>query len=348
MNIRNWNWEVSTIDEIRELIQSIDIPIFVIEGKLSPYQILTQIFTDNELFAKLVAERYGVLKYELLGNISRIGSKPLSLIYLTNALKEANSRIRTLDHRLGSSYERTDVLFCPRTNTGLIRGPEKFGFVKSLILCLLSYSLTKYSLFGAHCSVLKLEAGGIAFIGRHGAGKSTLNLITSICKNDSKLVTDDWGFWSKEERIGLCYVNCICADPNLFVEANTIELLINSIPIAIRRNVMRKVKQLKKISRVDKVIERIDVHIKEYFSDDSIASSSLIKYLFCLSNDSETINNNISQKSFVDFVIDTSYHIPFHSNSSRSNLLRYKNQIDLYDEITIIEDFLSNERLFWD
>lgn len=349
MNIRNWSWELHTVSDIRGLVESITSPLFVIDCTVSQYHDSTQFITDNELFARVFAKRYGVNHYHLLKAISEVGTSSINLIYLTNSLSESNSLIRTPNQQLMNTYERTDVAYCPRTNTALIRGPEKFGFVKSLILGLLSFWTAQNSIYGAHCGLVNVKSGGIAFIGRHGSGKSTLSLITTLCSKKAQFVTDDWALWHIDDSQG-CRISCECADSSLFVDADTVEAVIKSIPKYHAPDIGDGlIKKLHEITKTEKTIERIDISLSTYLPSEMLGSTSYINHLFLLTRTSDIGNNPImsSEDAFIDFIIDTSYYIPFHSYSSRHNLSRNVERGNISEELEMVESRLLSERLFW-
>lgn len=336
--MRYWNWMCQSDEDIERYVSLLKNDLHKVYVSFPPFGYCANLTTDDKPIADSFAYRYCDLVISEKQYLLSPPQKKMNLIYFTRSRSVTCKAFNTPNGKLSSSKKRTDIIFSPISTTALMHGPQKIGFIKSLFLGLASFRSVDNNFFGMHSGVVKIDGNnGIAFVGPHGAGKTTYTTLFSIELLNAKLVTDDWGMFSLDKKNLL---DCLGAEKHIQVEYEQFQKVLRQSKVS--GSVLNK--KLKKAQESNQALQRFDLKSQDFLDSEKLADRTIINKIFCLSSNKGAAKlKNMPKEFFVKFAMKSSYHIPFHSNYE--NILRIKTTNPLQK---LIQINLQKEIKFWD
>lgn len=350
---RIWNWVPHSSDAIHAYLKALDPSLQEFEVMYSPSGIVIAVLTDHDGIACGFDSHFGISSACFSVSRQKSLNADMMLIYLANSPPVLCPFLMVPEHRLASNYNETDVVFDPLTYTALMHGPAKFGFVKSLVLGLVSYYLSAESVYGIHSGFVVRGSQGILFAGPHGAGKSSFALIFALTEPDATMLSDDWALCQRKR--GETYGTPL--EINAYLDPAVAERVLNAVPKSeVVNNGLQALLEdfVKNASRPQaehslRLDRRMDLRVaKKDNAHSSFKIENLVAIGVGLPDEKESL---ASIKAFVDLLIYSSYHIPFHSSASEASLRalgsRDQQDKDTRQGFDLVHSRLINERAFW-
>lgn len=312
--LRRWRWILHTAEAIEEYLHSLQVKTSSIEFVLPVDGIVARVISDSTELLTKVQSRF--TKKAVLD----VGEKhSLQLIYLTHAAKTPQKCINTADGMLYFKRSRTDVAFDPLSRILLIHGPNDSGYVKSLLFGMLSHQQVEKERYGLHAGVIASHPNGVAYVGSHGTGKTTHALLALLSRQRRRIVTDDWALFYTREKGYFPFAEGV--ERCLFVD----EAMIYEIKKALPKTAHNRdlISNLQNVNRKAVYMDsRSTVLLKSIFGEHKISKNTAIGTIFCLTPHPMDHVRRVPRSTFVRHMMTTSYHIPFHTPASQTELQR--------------------------
>lgn len=185
----------------------------------------------------------------------------------------------------------------------VVEGVADFGYVKSLLLGLLGHLQEKEGKYVLHAGI----SGDTAYIGPTGAGKTTHSLLES--KEGSNFLTDDWSYF--EDNVAYKVEDNIMLSKE-FVDLLNLDLKLDDENFSGRE---------KYIFRISDLLEN------------SIESQEINNFVLLKPEKDIDIVQDVDEEEFVDYVIKSTYHLPFNYFDKDSNNKHTEKRRDFWGQI---------------
>ena len=349
---RMWNWIPQTKDVIDDYITCISEHLFEIRLHYIPEDIVILIQTDYYEFISKIKQHFFYNKSEFAIGDQKQDKVSIRLIYYANKSAVNFIKLNATNRIMKIDYSKTDVLIDLKNNTALFHGPQKFGFVKGLLLGLLSVYQNRHNMYGLHSALIKKNDTGILFAGAHDAGKSSMSIITALTEESTEILSDDWVMCKDNKQM-------LFAKPielNAYLNPKTVSRIISAVP-------SKRVVNKQLADSLERFVLFCESKLNNELGEDQrmcLGPNCMcqdenryvnIKHIIALIPGNNVNCNPTNLSELVDIFTDFSFHIPFHSRASRVTLEELKKDVmvnsidkDLIETVYLI---LKREKDFW-